>query len=106
MIRTVKYANDIVLSAKEETVSATGYARLTVGNLWNGNEILEASTPQHRLRQIKTNWKMWNISTISITNNARCTCEIKSRIAMAKAAFIKKKTLFTRKSDLNLRTNY
>jgi hypothetical protein len=25
----VKYANDFVLSAKEETVSATGYARLT-----------------------------------------------------------------------------
>ena len=30
-------------------------------------------------------------------------CEIKSRIAMAKAAFNKKKTLFTSKLDLNLR---
>ena len=29
MICTVKYANDFVLSAKEETVSAMGYARLT-----------------------------------------------------------------------------
>jgi hypothetical protein len=28
-----------------------------------------------------------------ITNDARCTCEIKSRIAMAKAAFKKKKVL-------------
>jgi hypothetical protein len=37
-----------------------------------------------------------------ITNDARCTREIKSRIAMAKAAF-NKKTLFTRKLDLNLR---
>ena len=57
-------------------------------------------------------------------NDGRCTCEIKSRIAMAKAAFKKKKkkkkkkrkkrkkkknrkkkkkTLFTRKLDLNLR---
>ena len=36
-------------------------------------------------------------------NDGRCTCEIKSRIAMAKAAFSKKKTLFTRKLDLNLR---
>jgi hypothetical protein len=36
---------------------------------------------------------------------ARCTCEIKSMIAMAKAAFNKKKTLFTSKLDLNLR-NY
>jgi hypothetical protein len=38
-----------------------------------------------------------------LTNDARCTCEIKSRIAMAKAAFNKKKTLFTNKLDLNLR---
>ena len=38
-----------------------------------------------------------------LTNDGRCTCEIKSRIAMAKAAFSKKKTLVTSKLDLNLR---
>jgi hypothetical protein len=38
-----------------------------------------------------------------ITNDARCTREIKSRIAMAEAAFNKKKNLFTSKLDLNLR---
>jgi hypothetical protein len=38
-----------------------------------------------------------------ITNDARCTREIKSRIAMAKAAFNKKKTLFTSKLDVDLR---
>jgi hypothetical protein len=38
-----------------------------------------------------------------ITNYARCTRYIKSRIVMVKAAFSKKKTLFTRKLDLNLR---
>jgi hypothetical protein len=38
-----------------------------------------------------------------ITNYARCIREIKSRIAMAKAAFNKKKNLFTSKLDLNLR---
>ena len=38
-----------------------------------------------------------------LTNDGRCTCEIKSRIAMAKAAFSKKKTLFTSKLELNLR---
>jgi hypothetical protein len=37
-----------------------------------------------------------------ITSDARCTREIKSRNAMAKAAF-KKKTLVTSKLDLNLR---
>ena len=38
-----------------------------------------------------------------LTNDGRCTCEIKSRIAMAKAAFSKKNTLFTSKWDINLR---
>jgi hypothetical protein len=33
----------------------------------------------------------------------RCTCEIKCRIAMAKAAFNKKRTLFTSTLDLGLR---
>ena len=37
-----------------------------------------------------------------LTNDGRCTREIKSRIAMAKAAFSKKKkNLFTSKLDLN-----
>jgi hypothetical protein len=37
-----------------------------------------------------------------VTNDARCTREIKSRIAMLKGAF-NKKALFTSKLDLNLR---
>jgi hypothetical protein len=38
-----------------------------------------------------------------ITNYARSACDIKSRNAIIKAAFNKKKTLFTSKLDLNLR---
>jgi len=38
-----------------------------------------------------------------LTNDGRCTCEIKCRIAMAKAAFNKKRTLFTGILDLELR---
>ena len=38
-----------------------------------------------------------------LTNDGRCMREIKSGIAMAKAAFNKKKTLFTSKLDLNLK---
>ena len=38
-----------------------------------------------------------------LTNDGRCTCEIKCRIAMAKAAFNKKRTLFTNTLDLELR---
>ena len=38
-----------------------------------------------------------------ITNDARCTCEIKSKIIIAKDVFNKEKTLFTSKLYLSLR---
>jgi hypothetical protein len=38
-----------------------------------------------------------------LTNNGRCTCKIKSRIGMAKAAFNQKRAIFTSKIDLKLR---
>jgi len=39
----------------------------------------------------------------TITNDARCTHEIKSTISMANETFNKKKTLLTSRLDLNLR---
>jgi hypothetical protein len=38
-----------------------------------------------------------------LTNDGRCTCEIKSRIAMTKTAFNKTRALFTNKMGLELR---
>jgi len=38
-----------------------------------------------------------------LTNDGRFTCEIKSRIAMASAAFHKKRALFSSTVDLKLR---
>jgi hypothetical protein len=38
-----------------------------------------------------------------LTNDGRCTCEMKYRIAMAKAALNKKRTLFTSTLGLELR---
>jgi hypothetical protein len=38
-----------------------------------------------------------------LTNDGRCTCEIKSRIATVKAALNKKRALFTSTLDLKLR---
>jgi len=35
-----------------------------------------------------------------LTNDGRCTCEIRCRVAMAKAAFNKKRALFTGTLDL------
>jgi hypothetical protein len=49
------------------------------------------------------NVEYFNYLGSMITNDAGCTREIKSRIAMIKAAFNKKKNLFTSKLDLNLR---
>jgi hypothetical protein len=42
---------------------------------------------------------MWDVLNIE----GRCTCEIKGRIAMAKAAFNKKRDLFTTTMDLKFR---
>jgi hypothetical protein len=38
-----------------------------------------------------------------LTNDGKCTCEIKCRIAMAKAVFNKKRTLFASTLNLELR---
>jgi hypothetical protein len=38
-----------------------------------------------------------------LTNDVRCTYKIKSRIVIAKAAFNKKRALFTSKMDLEMR---
>jgi ribosomal protein S2 len=48
---------------------------------------------------------MWNLKYLGsiLTNDGRCTYEIKSRIAMAKSAFNNKRALFTRKMELELR---
>jgi hypothetical protein len=49
------------------------------------------------------NVECFNYLVSMITNDARCTREIKSRIAMAKAAFNKKKNLFIRKLDFKFK---
>jgi hypothetical protein len=38
-----------------------------------------------------------------ITNETRCTCDIKTRTAMTKSPIKKERALFTRKLGLNLR---
>jgi hypothetical protein len=56
-----------------------------------------------RISRKLNNVKYFNYLGSMIRNDARCTREIKSRIATAKATFDKKKTTFTSKLDLNLR---
>jgi len=54
---------------------------------------------QKQLENVKSFKYLGSILTI----DGRCTCEIKCRIAMAKAVFNKKRALFTSTLDLELR---
>ena len=54
---------------------------------------------QKRLENVECSKYLCSI----LTNDGRCTCEIKSGIAMVKAAFNNMETLFTSKIALNLR---
>ena len=54
---------------------------------------------QKRLENVECSKYLCSI----LTNDGGCTCEIKSGIAMVKAAFNNMETLFTSKIDLNLR---
>ena len=54
---------------------------------------------QKQLENIESSKNLGSI----LTNDGRCTCEIKCRISMAKDAVNKKKALFTSTLDLELR---
>jgi len=64
---------------------------------------LLSNHPQYRLheKQLKNVEYLNYLGSMII--NATCTCKIKSRSAVAKAAFNKKKNLFNCILDLNLR---
>jgi hypothetical protein len=106
--RTVKYADDLLLLAKEKTILQGMIDRLIEIGRRCGMEINVKKTKVMRISrqpspiQIKNNRSMWNFKYLGsiITNDARCTREIKSSIAMEKAVSYKKKTLFTSKLDL------
>ena len=82
--------------------------------LWNGNEYGKKKSNENFKTTIpsknydRPKKKLENVEYFKylgsiLTNDGRSTCEIKCRIAMAKAAFSKKKALFTSTLDLELR---
>jgi hypothetical protein len=115
LIRTVKYADDLVLLVREEKVLQGMVDRLIeIGRRYGMEMNVEKTKIMRISRQpspikIMTDQKQlenveyFNYLGSRITNDARCTREIKSRIGMEKTAFNKKKTLFTSKLELNLR---
>jgi hypothetical protein len=105
VIRTVKYADDLALLAEGEKVLQGMNDRRTETRRCRGMEanvdktkrmgISKATIPNteyDRSTKQLTNVKYLNYSGSMITNDAKRTREIKSRIAMAKAAFNRKKT--------------
>jgi hypothetical protein len=81
--------------------------------LWNGNEcgktkVMRISRQSSPVKIMIDQKQLENVESFKylgsiLTNDGRCTCEIKCRIAMAKAAFNKKRTHFTSTLDLKLR---
>ena len=112
----MKYADDLALMAKEETVLQGMIDKLIETGICYGMEmnvggkkIMRISRQPSPVTIMIDQKQLENVECFKylgsmLTNDGRCTCEIKSRIAMAKAAFSKKKTLFASKVDLNLRT--
>ena len=115
IIQTVKYADDLVLMANEETVPQGMIDKLIETCRYYGMEMNLENTKVMRIsiqpspvtitidqKQLK-NVKCFKYLGSMLADDGRCTCEIKSWIAMAKTAFNKKKNIFTSKLDLNLR---
>ena len=105
----------LFLMAKEKRVMQGMIDKLIEVGKWYGMEINVEKIKVMRIsRQTSTVTIMINQTQLEsvgcfkylgsmLTNDGRCICEIKCRIAMAKAAFNKKKNLFTCTLDLELR---
>jgi hypothetical protein len=115
IIHTVKYADDLVLLTKEQKVLHNMIDKLIEIERCYGMEmnvekikVLRISRQSFPVKIIIGQKQLENVEPFKylgsiLTNDGRCTCEIKCMIAMAKAAFNKKRTLFTSTLDLELR---
>jgi hypothetical protein len=115
IIHTVKYADELVLLAKEEKVLQDMIDKLIEIGRCYGMEINVEKTKVMRIsRQLSPvnimieQKQLENVESFKylgriLTNDGRCTCEMKCRIAMAKTAFNKKRTHFISTLDLELR---
>ena len=106
IIQTVKYADELVLMAKEETVLQGMIDKLTeIGRRYGMERNVEKTkvmtisrhpspvTIMIDQKQLE-NVECFKYLGSMLTNDGRCTREIKSRIAMAKAAFNKTRTFY------------
>jgi hypothetical protein len=115
IIHTVEYVNDLVVLAKGEKVLQDMTDKLfEIGGCYGIEIIVEKTKIMGTSRQpfpVKNmidQKQLENVESFKylgsiLTNDGRCTCEIKRRIAMAKAGFNKNRALFTSTLDLELR---
>ena len=108
----MKYADDVVLLAKEETVLQGTTDRLTESGRCYGMEcgkcrvmrISRQPSPVHMIDQKQLeNGKYFNYLDIMVKRDKHICMKLKYRTSIAKAAFNNKKPLLTSKKDLNLR---
>jgi hypothetical protein len=113
IIHTVKYADDLVLLTEEEMVLHDIIDKaIDIGRCY-GVEMNAEKTKVMRISRQPLPVKLMidhkqqeNVESLKylgsmLINDGRCTCETISWIAMAKAAFNKKRALYTSKMDLN-----
>ena len=115
IIHTVKYADELVLLAKEERVLQDIIDKLIEIGGCCGMEmnvektkVMRISRQPFPVKLMMDQKQLENVESFKylgsiLTNDGRCTREIKCRISMAKAAFSKKRALFTSTLDLELR---
>jgi len=115
IIHTVKYADDLVLLAKEGKVLQDIIDKLNeIGRCYGMEMNMEKSKVMRISRQplsVKIMIDQKQLENVEpfkyfgsiLTNDGRCTCEIKCMITMAKATFNNKRILFTSTLDLGLR---
>ena len=117
IINNIKYADDVVLMAKDEKELQRMLDRLVeTGNRYgmkinaDKSKVMMISINEEPLRCVIENRILDNVSQFRylgsmITRDAQCTKEIRERIAMAKIAFNKKRNILTGKLNLQLRKN-
>lgn len=115
LINTIKYADDLVVLARNQRQLQYMMNRLVETGRKYGMEIniekskvMRISKREKPLRITVDNQELENVEQFKylgslLTKDAHCTNEIRTRIAMAKAAFNKKRTLLTSKLSLELR---
>jgi hypothetical protein len=115
VFRTVKYADGLVLHTNEEVMLQGMFERLIEIGSCCGMEINVEETKLMRMPRLPSHAQIMidqvqsesveycNYLCGMVTNNVICTREFKYRIAVAKTAVNKKKTVFTGNLDLTLR---